>query len=76
MSEQTLHVLIVDDEVNIRKTLTIQLESEGCKVVAVSNFDDAASEASQRFFELAFVDVRLGAANGLDLIPEIGRAHV
>ncbi|MGD9503869.1 MAG: sigma-54-dependent transcriptional regulator [Syntrophobacteraceae bacterium] len=69
MSEQTLHVLIVDDEVNIRKTLTIQLESEGCKVVAVSNFDDAASEASQRFFELAFVDVRLGAANGLDLIP-------
>jgi len=66
-----LHILIVDDELNIRKTLTVHLETEGHKVVAVSNFQDAMHEASRRSFELAFVDLRLGIADGLDLIPAL-----
>jgi NtrC-family two-component system response regulator AlgB len=64
-----LHVLVVDDEINIRKTLSVCLESEGHRVVAVSNFEDALAEAARRSFDLAFVDLRLGTANGLDLIP-------
>jgi len=69
MAGDSLHILIVDDETNIRKTLSVCLESEGHRVVAVSNFDDAAGEASRKSFELAFVDLRLGTASGLDLIP-------
>ena len=38
---QPLDILIVDDEVNIRKTLSVCLEIEGYKVIAVSNFQDA-----------------------------------
>ncbi len=68
---QSLNVLIVDDEVNIRKTLSVCLETEGHKVIAVSNFQDALAEASRRSFELAFVDLRLGTENGLDLIPPL-----
>ena len=68
---QPLNVLVVDDEVNIRKTLSMFLETEGHKVIAVSNFEDAIAEASQRSFELAFVDLRLGAESGLDLIPAL-----
>jgi NtrC-family two-component system response regulator AlgB len=49
---QSLNILIVDDEVNIRKTLSVCLETEGHKVVAVSNFQDALAEASRRSFEL------------------------
>ena len=64
-----LNILVVDDEVNIRKTLTICLETRGHKVIAVSNFQDAAAEAARRSFDLAFVDLRLGAADGMDLIP-------
>jgi two-component system, NtrC family, response regulator AlgB len=64
-----LTILIVDDEVNIRKTLTICLETRGHKVVAVSNFQDALAEASRGSFDLAFVDLRLGADDGMDLIP-------
>ena len=64
----SLNILVVDDEVNIRKTLTICLETEGYRVVAVSNFQDAVAEASRRSFDLAFVDLRLGTSNGLDLI--------
>jgi NtrC-family two-component system response regulator AlgB len=55
----SLNILVVDDEVNIRKTLTICLETEGYRVIAVSNFQDAAAEASRRSFDLAFVDLRL-----------------
>ena len=67
----SLNILVVDDEVNIRKTLTVCLETEGYQVIAVSNFQDAVAEASRRSFDLAFVDLRLGTANGLDLITAL-----
>lgn len=66
-----LNILVVDDELNIRKTLTVHLETEGHRVIAVSNFQDAVYEASRRSFDLAFVDLRLGTADGLDLIPAL-----
>ncbi len=71
MPADSLNILVIDDEVNIRKTLSLCLEAEGHAVVAVSNFDDAVAEASRRSFDLAFVDLRLGAASGLDLIPAL-----
>jgi len=66
-----LNILVVDDEVNIRKTLSVCLETEGHMVIAVSNFQDALTETARRSFELAFVDLRLGTENGLDLIPAL-----
>ena len=68
---QILNILVVDDEANIRRTLSVCLESEGHRAVAVSNFQDALSEASQKSFDIAFVDLRLGAADGMDLIPRL-----
>jgi NtrC-family two-component system response regulator AlgB len=67
--DAVLAVLVIDDEVNIRKTLSLCLEMEGHQVTAVGNAEDALAEASRRSFDLAFVDLRLGVANGLDLIP-------
>lgn len=68
---QTLHVLVVDDEQNIRRTLKLCLESLGYAVTAVSNTQDAQSEAGRQVFDLAFVDLRIGEDNGLDLIPQL-----
>lgn len=70
-SAAPLNVLVVDDETNIRRTLTVCLETDGHRVVAVGNFQDAVSENARRSFDLAFVDLRLGTANGLDLIPAL-----
>jgi NtrC-family two-component system response regulator AlgB len=64
-----LNVLVVDDEANIRKTLTLFLESHGLRASAVGSFRDAVAEASRRPFDVALVDLRLGADDGLDLIP-------
>jgi two-component system, NtrC family, response regulator AlgB len=66
-----LAILVVDDEPNIRKTLTISLEAEGHPVVAVSNARDALSEANRRFFDLALVDLRLGTESGMSLLPAL-----
>ncbi len=65
----SLNILIVDDEANIRRILTIGLQAKGHKVIAVSNFRDAVTEAARQSFDLAFVDLRLGTDDGLDLIP-------
>jgi NtrC-family two-component system response regulator AlgB len=64
-----LSVLIVDDEANIRKTLTVCLESRGHRVTSVSNAQDARTEADRQVFDISFLDLRLGTENGLDLIP-------
>ena len=68
-SESPLNILIVDDELNIRKTLSVCLETEGHRVDAVRNYEDALSENARRSFDVAFVDLRLGTKSGLDLIP-------
>jgi two-component system, NtrC family, response regulator AlgB len=70
-SESPLNILIVDDELNIRKTLSVCLEMEGHNVVAVSNYEDALSENARLSFDVAFVDLRLGTGSGLDLIPAL-----
>jgi two-component system, NtrC family, response regulator AlgB len=66
-----MRILIVDDELSIRKTLGILLETEGHTVTAVSNVDDAAAEVSRNAFDASFVDLRLGVDSGLDLIPRL-----
>jgi len=67
----SLQILVVDDEANIRKTLALCLETEGHRVSAVSNVRDAMAEAARTPFDLAFVDLRLGTDDGLDLIPSL-----
>ncbi len=69
--EPCLSILIIDDEPSIRKTLSMVLEAEGHRTVAVSNFKDAVAEASRRFFDMALVDLRLGTESGLELIPAL-----
>jgi NtrC-family two-component system response regulator AlgB len=66
-----LSILVVDDEPNIRKTLSIALEAEGHHVTAVSNPKDAMAEAGGRYFDLALVDLRLGSESGIDLIGNL-----
>jgi NtrC-family two-component system response regulator AlgB len=70
-SNETLTILVVDDETSIRKMLMTSLEVEGHRVVCVSNSQDAADAAAHRSFDLAFVDLRLGSHSGLDLIPAL-----
>ncbi len=68
---RTWEVLVIDDEKNIRVTLTLCLESMGCKVTAVSSAAAALAAFGRQTFDLAFLDLRLGEMNGLDLLPKL-----
>jgi NtrC-family two-component system response regulator AlgB len=70
-SSTVMNVLVVDDESNIRKTMTMFFELRRHKVTAVSNASDALSEAALQIFDLAFVDLRLGLESGLDLVSSL-----
>jgi NtrC-family two-component system response regulator AlgB len=64
-----LNILIVDDETNIRKTLSYCLTAEGHSVISVGSQEEAIEESSKMSFHIAFVDLRLGDKNGMELIP-------
>jgi NtrC-family two-component system response regulator AlgB len=66
-----LRVLIIDDEKNIRATLSVCLEGMGCQVTAVSSAEAALAALGRQVFDLAFLDLRLGDMNGLDLLPKL-----
>ncbi len=68
-SEPRLNVLVVDDEKNIRAVLVACLESAGCHVVEAPSAAAAKAAVDRQSFELAFLDLRLGEANGIDLLP-------
>jgi NtrC-family two-component system response regulator AlgB len=67
----TLHALVIDDEKNIRSTLTVCLEGIGCDVVAVGSSQAALATIGRKHFDFAFLDLRLDKESGLDLIPEL-----
>jgi NtrC-family two-component system response regulator AlgB len=71
MNQGKLNILVVDDEKNIRKTLSYCLESEGHTVIAVADGKEALAEARRFTFDIAFIDLRLERENGLDLIPQL-----
>ncbi len=66
-----LSILIVDDEANIRRTMTLCLESEGHGVTGAGTGAAALEAADRRVFDLIFLDLRLEGENGLDLIPRL-----
>lgn len=70
-SNASMNVLIVDDESNIRKTMTMFFEFLKHKVTAVATLHDALVEADLQCFDLAFVDLRLGVESGLDLVSSL-----
>ncbi|MBC7659781.1 MAG: sigma-54-dependent Fis family transcriptional regulator [Chitinophagaceae bacterium] len=67
----SLNILIIDDELNIRRTLALALEAEGYTVKAVSNVQDAERENNVFKFDMCFLDMRLGTDNGIDLLPKL-----
>lgn len=66
-----LGVLIIDDEKNIRTTLTVCLEGMGCRVEAVASGQAALEAVGRAGFDMAFLDLRLGNESGLELIPRL-----
>lgn len=70
MTEQKCRILIVDDEKNVRRSLSVILEDAGY----VTHLSETAVEAMQLIrtgnFNLCLIDIRLGELSGIDLLKK------
>jgi len=56
-----LKILVVDDEPQIRKQLSIGLSGYGYEVMTASNGDEALTSAAQHEFDMIILDISLGS---------------
>ena len=70
MSE-TVRILIVDDDENIRSVLTAILEDEGYTVESADTAKKGIEKSEKSFYNLALLDVRLPDMEGIELLGKI-----
>jgi DNA-binding NtrC family response regulator len=68
MTQSQVHILVVDDERNIRNNLGMVLEAEGYKVDKASNGDDALLRVKEGRYDIVFVDIQMPKMDGLELL--------
>ncbi len=67
MDAEALSVLVVDDDRNIRNTLIVSLQGQGCRTQAATSVPEAESILKKQSFDLVLTDFRMEGKTGLDL---------
>jgi len=70
------HILIVDDDENLRAALTEVISSQGFTVAAVGNMREACIQIGWKMPDVVLADLKLPDGNGMDLYKEIETARV
>src|SRR3984957_107719 len=70
-TEEKTRILLIDDEPNILRTFRFCLEDVGHRVTTASDGAQAEELVQSDVFDLCFLDLRLGEASGLDLLPKL-----
>ena len=71
MTNNTPHILVVDDELSMRELLEVLLGKEGYKVTCAKNGRDAISMIKKTVFDLLLCDIRLGDITGIDVLKAL-----
>ena len=66
-----MNILVIDDEAHIRKTTTVTLDALGHETAQAENSAQALAHLQKGSFDTAFLDLRLGSEDGLELIPKM-----
>ena len=69
------HVLIVDDEADIRELLVLTLSRMGIDAEAVQSVKEAKAALERQPFDLCLTDMRLPDGDGLELLKHIADNH-
>src|SRR4030042_2368355 len=70
MSE-TVRILVVDDDENIRKVLGTILEEEGYFVESVETAKKGIEKSEKAFYNIALIDFRLPDMEGIELLSKM-----
>jgi DNA-binding response OmpR family regulator len=66
-------ILVVDDEKNVRFTVTHALRSDGYEVDAAASGTEGLDRTSQERYDLILVDLRMPGMTGIDMLRELRR---
>jgi len=69
--EENASILVVDDDKNTRDILSFTFRRKGYDTVTVASGAEAMETLGERFYNLAFVDIRLPDMQGTDLLGPI-----
>src|SRR5678815_654390 len=68
---QSAHILIVDDEPNLLRTIARVLQRAGFEVTTASSGKEGLALLSQHTFDLVYMDIRMPDMNGLEVLKSI-----
>ena len=68
MTQSLVHILVVDDERNIRNNLKLVLEAAGYTVDTASNGDEGLLRVKEGRYDIVFVDIQMPKMGGLELL--------
>jgi DNA-binding NtrC family response regulator len=71
----TASILLVDDDLCLAESLAQWLMTRGYAVEVAGSLADAKSMLNRVSFELLLTDLRLGDADGLELVRQVRRCH-
>jgi DNA-binding response OmpR family regulator len=69
------HILIVDDEENLRRTVARVLQRAGFEVTTASNGKECLALLSEHSFDLVYMDIRMPDMNGLETLKSVHADH-
>jgi len=66
-----MRIIVIDDDLNLRRTIVPVLKGMGYDVAAAGNSRSALDQFDKETFDVALLDLRLGEENGLDLMSKL-----
>jgi DNA-binding NtrC family response regulator len=73
--ENTIRILLVDDEVKFLKAVADRLAIKGFDVTTADNGDDAIASASKGGFDVAVVDLQMPGMDGTQVLKALKENH-
>lgn len=71
MTMMQYHILIIDDEVNLRQTMARIFQRAGYEVTAAASGKEGLNLFSQHRFDLVYLDIRMPDMSGLEVLKKI-----
>ena len=68
-------ILIIDDEVNLRRSFSLILQRVGYKVTCACSAQEGLQLLSAGPYDLAFLDIKMPDRSGMSILPEIRQQH-
>jgi PleD family two-component response regulator len=71
LDRKPVEILVVDDEILSRRAVSYALEKAGLKAASVEEPQTALTQASEKQFDLIFLDVQMPGLDGFELCTKI-----